>query len=349
MHPTTQAARLFALAMAFLLGLHAAPSRAGLPTHEQGRAIYNFHCYFCHGYSGDAATLAATFVTPPPRDFTGSSPAELDRTRMVESVTHGRPGTAMQGFADRLTAEEIAAVVDFVRQKFMLEGHENTRYHTEANGWSDHERYAAAYPFATGSLPLDRPAEQLTETELEGRRLFLASCVTCHDHGRVEDPGPIWGTRPLSYPRAGYSHRPEERVDTTTGPTPYAIHDRAPALPPDASDALRAGERLYQENCAFCHAADGTGRNWIGRFMEPHPRDLTNPDLHRRLSVSGLRETIQHGLVGTSMPAFGKVLGENQIAAVVCYVTVVLKSSSPSNQRENPMRDITQEQSGLCK
>ena len=30
--------------------------------HERGRAIYNFRCYFCHGYSGDARTLAATYL-----------------------------------------------------------------------------------------------------------------------------------------------------------------------------------------------------------------------------------------------------------------------------------------------
>ena len=25
---------------------------------EHGRAVYNFRCYFCHGYSGNARTLA---------------------------------------------------------------------------------------------------------------------------------------------------------------------------------------------------------------------------------------------------------------------------------------------------
>ena len=38
--------------------------------HEAGRRVYNFRCYFCHGYSGDARTLAASMVQPAPRDFT---------------------------------------------------------------------------------------------------------------------------------------------------------------------------------------------------------------------------------------------------------------------------------------
>ncbi len=38
--------------------------------HKRERAIYNFRCYFCHGYSGDAKTLASTYLKPQPRDFT---------------------------------------------------------------------------------------------------------------------------------------------------------------------------------------------------------------------------------------------------------------------------------------
>jgi mono/diheme cytochrome c family protein len=44
----------------------------------------------------------------------------------------------------------------------------------------------------------------------------------------------------------------------------------------DGLGAARArGEKLFQANCAFCHGGDGTGKNWIGQFMEPKARDLT--------------------------------------------------------------------------
>ncbi len=61
-------------ALIFLVGWGVmSPPAAKLDTHEQGRAVYNFRCYFCHGYSGDAKTLAATYLQPPPRDFSAAS------------------------------------------------------------------------------------------------------------------------------------------------------------------------------------------------------------------------------------------------------------------------------------
>ena len=141
--------------------------------HEIGRGIYNFRCYFCHGYSGDARTLAATYLSPPPRDFTRSTPESLTREAMLRAVTDGRAGTAMKGFAGILKPDEIAAVVDFVREEFIRRKAPNTRYHTAENGWADHQRHRAAFPFATGEIALDTPFERLTPEQQHGKRLFL--------------------------------------------------------------------------------------------------------------------------------------------------------------------------------
>lgn len=297
----------------------AAESDPAAAAHERGRDIYNFHCYFCHGYSGDAKTLTATYIEPKPRDFTRTAPDSLSREAMVDALTRGRPGTAMKPFTDRLDAGEIADVVDFVRREFMTERLENTRYHTVENGWPDHERYALAYPFAKGELPIEETWQPETADQAAGRRLFLAACVTCHDHGHVPDDGPVWDLRPLSYPRAGYSHRPEERIDATTSASPYAIHE----IPPEIGDAdpdTRRGEALFQENCAFCHGGDGTGKNWIGSFLEPHPRDLTDPQAMAGMTAERLRRTIEVGLPGTSMPAWRSVLTDEEIGQLIRYI-----------------------------
>ena len=111
------------LAWLMLLGacLHPLPGWAStspdtaLQTHEQGREIYNYRCYFCHGYSGDARTLTSTYLDPPPRNFRATDPAELSRERMIATVRDGKPNTGMHGFARLLDAQEIEAVVDFVR------------------------------------------------------------------------------------------------------------------------------------------------------------------------------------------------------------------------------------------
>lgn len=312
------------------------PGRATAGDLELGRRVYNFRCYYCHGYSGNARTLAATLLDPKPLDFTGASPDSLGRERMMQSIRSGRPGTAMMSFAGTLQPHEIAAVADFVRQEFMIAKAENTRYHTEANGWMNHERYAAAFPFATGKLALDTPWEQLTPQQADGKRLFMTSCVSCHDRALVNQKGVQWESRPLSYPRNHFSPgddllsgtRSASSVDAMTSASPYLLHNRPPRLT-GLTETEKRGEILFQSNCAFCHAADGTARNWIGSFMEPHPRDLTNPKAMSGMTRTRLRTVIREGLPGTSMPAWKSVLSDQQIEDVIAYVGRAFHPLSP--------------------
>ena len=310
------------LGIALATGICALPAMAaGQPDahHELGRKIYNFRCYFCHGYSGDARTLAASFIDPKPRDFTATSPAQLSRERMLDALKSGRRGTAMNSFATVLKPAEMEAVVDFVRREFMVNKAENTRYHTAENGWPQHEKYAAAFPFATGAIPLDTPWEKLTAQQQAGKRLFLSACVSCHDRARVNDEGLIWDKRPLSYPRNNYSPA-APKIDAMASASPYAIHDRPPQIA-GLSTQERHGEALFQQNCAFCHAADGTGANWIGSFLQPHPRNLVSSPVMEKMTKSQLRSVIRDGLPGTSMPAWKSVLSEEEIQSVVAYVS----------------------------
>ena len=297
----------------------ASRAAAVAPTHELGRSVYNFRCYFCHGYSGDAKTLATSYLSPPPRNFAATEPGQLSRERMLAVIKDGSPGTAMRGFEGILNQAEMAAVADFVRHEFMVSKSPNTHYHTLANGWPDHQRYRVAFPFATGAIALDTRPEQLTPEQLEGRRLYMASCVSCHDHSNTNEGGAAWESRPLSYPRNGFVPGVGQPVDTVSGASPYQLHDKKPQLANLSPQQLR-GETLYQENCAFCHAADGTGRNWIGSFLEPHPRDLTSPAFMTSMTPGHLAGVIRNGLPDTSMPAWKSVLTEAEIQAVIAYI-----------------------------
>lgn len=299
--------------------------------HELGRRIYNFRCYFCHGYSGNAQTLASTYLSPRPRDFIATSPEQLSREQMLKAIAYGRDGTAMRGFEGILQPAEIEAVTDFVRQEFMVNKALNTRYHTRENGWDNHERYAAAFPFATGTVTIDAPVEQLTPEQRAGRRLYMSTCISCHDRSKVNNPGAAWESRPLSYPRNGFSPGDNyalpgrttagdgSKVDAVTRATPYHLHDIPPKLS-NLSKLEKHGETIFQQNCAFCHAADGTGRNWIGSFLEPHPRDLTQPAFMSGMTRERLGNVIRDGLPETSMPAWKSVLTESDIQAVIAYI-----------------------------
>ena len=291
-------------------------SNARLQAHEQGRKIYNFRCYYCHGYSGDARTLASRFLTPAPRDFTRLQ--KYNRESMMASIRDGRPGTAMAGFANILNTKEIGLVTDFIYNEFILHKNRNTRYHTAENGWPQHERYRAAYPFAIGEIALDEKPESLSAKQIEGRQLFLKTCITCHDRSKVYDQGPVWEASAVSYPRNNSSFQ-YPRVDNISEASVYARHDVPPELI-SATEIEKKGEKIFQDNCAFCHAADGTGKNWIGSFLEPRPRDLTNPYFMQDMSPQRLESIIKEGLTGTTMPAWKDVLSENEIQALIAYI-----------------------------
>lgn len=148
-----------------------------------GRAVYEFNCYFCHGYRGDARTLAAQTLDPPPLNFRRAE--NLTPERVENAVRFGRPGTAMAPFAARLSDEDIRAVALYVASG--LAG--DAAYHTVANGWPDHERRnGAAFPFVLGEILLDAPEEDLTPAEIAGRDLFRSTCVNCHT-GRTREDG----------------------------------------------------------------------------------------------------------------------------------------------------------------
>lgn len=315
--------------------LWAAAATASTPA--DGRAVYNFRCYFCHGYSGDAKTLASTYLAPKPTDFTRADPARLTRDLVLQTLRDGRPGTAMKSFATVIDEREMQAVAEFVVDEFVRRKARNTNYHTAENGWPGHERYRPAFPFATGEIPLSRPWEELTPEQARGKRLYLGSCVTCHDRGAPAEDDVAWDARPLSYPRNHFSLAESmanpPKVDAMTSASPYALHDIPPKVRGMSSQEKR-GERLFQQNCAFCHGADGTGMNWIGQFMEPHPRNLRDPAFMGRISREHLAHVIREGLPDTSMPAWKSVLRERDIQAIIAYINKAFHPLPPPARRD---------------
>ena len=298
---------------------------------DPGKDIYDYYCYQCHAYSGDARTLAATFVSPPPRNFQAADPCELTRERMQDAVRSGREGTAMVAFDRVLDEGQIQAVVSYIRTTFMSDQPFSAAYHTEANGWPDHDRYRQAFPFATGEIALDTAWEQLSDNQRAGRKLFMKACISCHDWGRVERPGPNWRSSAFSYPRTVYSHR-DYQWDAETSATPYYLHDRSPDAG-ELSVTETSGMALFLVNCAFCHAADGTGRNWIGSFLEPGPADLTGQRV-AGFSNDELFTAIANGVDGSTMPAWRNILNDEEINDLIAYLAKAIIGSSATG--DNP-------------
>lgn len=85
-----------------------------------GQTLFHDNCSVCHGDRGDGNSRAKGSFVPAPRNFTDSAEIkDLTRSRMIFSVTYGRPNTAMAPWANRLTTRDIATVVDYIRKDFM--------------------------------------------------------------------------------------------------------------------------------------------------------------------------------------------------------------------------------------
>lgn len=169
-------------------------------------------------------------MVPQPRDFTAPGLAqELPRKRMIDSVLNGLPGTAMAGWRTRLSHEQAASVVDYVRNTFM---------------------HGASAPVAN---------------------------IRPHAGGAPAN---------ASRPRGNFA----------------------------------AGKKLYDANCTPCHGVDGDGKGPRAYFIFPKPRDFTSEQVRLALDPAHLFVAVRDGVAGREMPAWGKVLNDQQIADVGAYV-----------------------------
>jgi len=256
-------------------------------------------------------------LDPKPRDFTLESgqAAELGRDRIIAVLLEGKPGTAMKPFTDLLSAAEIEDVASFVAETFVKCGARNTAYHTPENGWPDHEaRYGAAFAFATGELPLDVPERLLDAHEQAGLALFRSACISCHE-GRLARPSALGLTGPGGSAADFWDGRADHDDDYDTP----SVHDVAPALiGPTRSERL--GQKLYASACAECHAADGTGLNWTGRFIRPGPPDFTTWRFVDNFDAGRFARRTLDPKLGTTMPSFRSVLSGQQADAIADYV-----------------------------
>ena len=306
----------------------------------KGSGIYNRYCYFCHGYQGNARTVAAEFLSPPPRDFT--DPRNLDPAGMIETIRNGSANTAMKPFRDILSEDEIKAVARYAYDAFALCASVPAGYHTVENGWENHrERYEAAYPFVLGEISPERSEPSLSEEERRGRALYRQACVICHERDRTRRSGERPGddghdhatasSAPVAMPGAiaavagpvsGAGTQGAEAAQNAEG-YGYGLgdgpHDQ-PRTIPNLTPFEDKGEHLYLDNCAYCHAADGTGLNWIGSFLEPHPPDFTDPEATAEFTDDSMRDAILDGVPQTSMPAFRQVMTDEEVSAIIAYM-----------------------------
>lgn len=84
------------------------------------------------------------------------------------------------------------------------------------------------------------------------------------------------------------------------------------------------GGKIYAGKCAACHAADGGGM--IG------PNLADNAWLHGG-TIDSIYATVNNGVLAKGMPAWGKLLKDDELSEVVAYVWT-LRGTSPAKPKE---------------
>jgi cytochrome c oxidase cbb3-type subunit 3 len=106
----------------------------------------------------------------------------------------------------------------------------------------------------------------------------------------------------------------------------YGVYSRMPIEEVAKNpDALKMGFRLFSNNCAVCHGADGGGN--------PGFPNLTDKEWLYGGTTDKIHETIVNGRQG-AMPAWGAILGEEGVVDVTEYVLQIAGSKHDAEKAE---------------
>lgn len=81
---------------------------------SKGKAVYDKSCAVCHGPQGKGDGPAGKALSPPAGDFTSEASKKKSEGDMLRVIREGKPGTAMVGWSNTLSEEDIRNVLAYV-------------------------------------------------------------------------------------------------------------------------------------------------------------------------------------------------------------------------------------------
>lgn len=103
---------------------------------------------------------------------------------------------------------------------------------------------------------------------------------------------------------------------------------------------INNSQEIYQNLCLRCHGEKGDGNGLIATYLDPYPRDFTNAGFMNSKTEERLANSIKNGVEGTSMPAWGKVLNDEQIKGVLAYIN---QNFTKEARTEIKLRDVPEQ------
>ncbi|HBY59402.1 MAG TPA: hypothetical protein DEH78_06240 [Solibacterales bacterium] len=181
----------------------------------------------------------------------------------------------------------------------------------------------------------------------QGRELIDSrACLACHKLGDKDGAvapdlsyegllkGETWIYEHFKNPRASISDSimPTFRF---TDPEFKALTSYLASL--QSAPNLTSGEQTYKTLCQRCHGEKGDGHGLIAVYLDPYPRDLTKAAFMNSKTETRLAASVREGVAGTSMPAWGKILNEQQTKDVLAYVQTTFVKEARRAVREQKL------------
>jgi mono/diheme cytochrome c family protein len=113
------------------------------------------------------------------------------------------------------------------------------------------------------------------------------------------------------------------------------VSGQASKPPKKTPELLSQGKKLYEQNCALCHGANGDGKGPAGVALKPPPRTFNLPLGQWTYSKGDLKkvfEVITQGIPNTAMVKWDQ-LSEQERWALVYFVVNLAGPKAPPKKK----------------
>jgi len=313
---------------------HTDENFAGTPHVNRGRQLFfQSNCYGCHKIEGLSEGTLAPELSEAGHKF------KIDY--LWESIVEPRANLATSFMPKfNLSDDDVKSMVIFLKSRRGVNYAETSLARYRA-------RLTPAKAEITPEAALNKPVVKAGDLVSQGKQLFEdRACTACHKlgekdggiapdltfEGRIKDEE--WLREHFRAPRSRVpdSIMPAFRFSDAdfAALTAYIVSQQNVAkIPTD-------GAEMFKALCSRCHGekGDGLGRN--ATYLDPAPRDLTKVSFMNSKTDERFLTSIAKGVPGTSMPAWSKVLSDDQIHTVFSFV-----KTSLVKEKQRPVKEHT--------
>lgn len=310
----------------------------GKPTRGTGikpEVLFHNYCSVCHGDRGDGNSRASNSLNPPPRNFLLSNNTNLSYIEAV--IRDGKPGTAMVGWGSQLNKKEVTELAQYVQKTFMAallnpKIQQGKAVYTK-HCTSCHGERGEGIPQPGMNVPPRNFAAPQARAELDRAKMIDAVqngksgtlMISFRDTLKTKEIEAVIGyidailMVPASQISGTSAHGGRLQDSQNTMPGNGKADMTAP-LPNNLKGDVAKGKAFFLANCAECHGAKGDGQGKRAYFINPRPANFLTEQSRSRLNRPAIFIFTSQGKLATEMPAWNKVLSDQEIANVAEYV-----------------------------